>query len=249
MSSDLQSLRHGKVSWRKACSYREAAEKGVAKMLSSERAYFHRGTKESTMEAEGRLGLGQLTGYLEPCGHLLAGLWETTRQGRVRSDINRFAIFKGHSACWVEWLAGRARMFMKKPTPWVREPPRCGCGPGAKPLFTAAWPEYFGDISPGTFLRRWQYAVGTRDSDVKQLTEMRHHDGSQDDTWHRSQLTLLCQAGHWDGWPLLSCLSSTHRSLDRQTILQQRSVTSRPAFQPHCSDFSDNCCHSYEGYG
>lgn len=143
-----------------------------------------------------------------------------------------------------EW-SDSARMFMKKPTPWVRERPRCGCGPGAKPLFTAAWPEYFGDISPGTFLRRWQYAVGTRDSDVKQLTEMRHHDGSR----HRSQLTPLCQAGHWDGWPLLSCLSSTHRSLDRQTILQQRSVTSRPAFQPHCSDFSDNCSHSYEGYG
>lgn len=99
MSSDLQSLRHGKVSWRKACSYQEAAEKGVAKMLSSERAYFHRGTKEAIMEEEGRLGLGQLTGYLEPCGHLLAGLWETTRQGRVGSDIIRFAIFKGHSAC------------------------------------------------------------------------------------------------------------------------------------------------------
>lgn len=81
---------------------------------------------------------GELTDYLELCGHLLAGLWETTRQGRMGSDIIRFAIFKGHSACRVEWRAGRAGMFMKKPTPWVREPPMRGCGPGAKPLFTAA---------------------------------------------------------------------------------------------------------------
>lgn len=203
-----------------------AVEEGMATVLSSERAYFHWGTKESIMEQEGRLWLGPVTGYLEPCGHLLAGLWETTRQGRVGSDIIRFAIFKGHSACWMERWAGRARKFMKKPTPWVREPPMCGCGQVQSHSPQLPDQNILGTSVQARSLRRWQYVVGTWDSDVKQLTEMRYHDGSRDDTWHRSQLTLLCQAGHWDCWPLLFCLSSTHRSLDRQTVLQQRSVTS-----------------------
>lgn len=51
-------------------------------------------TKESIREEEGRLWLEQLANYLELCGPLLAGLWEKTRQGRLGSDIIRFAIFK-----------------------------------------------------------------------------------------------------------------------------------------------------------
>lgn len=102
----------------------------------------------------------------------------------------------------------------------------CGCGQVQSHSPQLPDQNILGTSVQARSLRRWQYVVGTWDSDVKQLTEMRYHDGSRDDTWHRSQLTLLCQAGHWDCWPLLFCLSSTHRSLDRQTVLQQRSVTS-----------------------
>lgn len=82
----------------------------------------------------------------------MAGLWEKTRQGRLGSDIIRFAIFK--RSLWLlssmvdRWSRGvRAeahRIGKGASHVWV-------CFPRAKSVFRAASSEYFGDVCPDTF--------------------------------------------------------------------------------------------------
>lgn len=64
------------------------------KSTESRKRRFQLRKQSLALEEEEGVWLGQLADYLEPCGHLLAGLWEKTRQGKLGSDIIRFVSFK-----------------------------------------------------------------------------------------------------------------------------------------------------------